>query len=423
MKTNYNLAIVKKSNALIESSYKLSANEQKILLVFMSMIKQTDKDFKVYKVSVKKLAEVLDIKTGDIYADVRSIILRLQTKTLSIFREEENTILDTNWLSSAEYYLGKGIIELIFEPKLKPYLLNLKQRFTTYRLVDVTQLKSQFSIRVFELLKQFENIGIREISLQKLREILKISPNQYKLYSNFKRKVLLKAQEELTNKSNLTFDFDEIKEGNKVYKIRFTIIKQQREQASLPLRDIDIEESEEMMNFEKLLLLIPTKYRDKLSVKKLIETYLGKENYDYVARNIIYANDKSNAVNPGKNMSKRSNYRNYLKKALKNDFGLAYIEDLEEKKKEKQLQQKAEENRKKEEARKKIAEEAKEKLDEAIQNYLSSLSKEEHDKLKQEASNRLEGEKKESVLNKKAGSKIILKLEIKQIIKERLFKT
>ena len=150
MKVDYNLAIVKKANALVESSYKLSTNEQKILLIFMSMIKQNDRDFYAYKIPVKTLSEVLDIKTGDIYTDVRLVVRSLQSKTLSIYREDEKSILDVNWLSSAKYYLGEGMVELTFEPKLKPYLLNLKEKFTTYRFKDVGNLKSNFSIRIFE---------------------------------------------------------------------------------------------------------------------------------------------------------------------------------------------------------------------------------------------------------------------------------
>jgi len=270
------------------------------------------------------------------------------------------------------------------------------------------------------LLKQYENIGQRIFKLEELKKTLGIKEDKYQLYGHFKKRVLIKAQEELKLKTDICFDFEEIKVSRKVDKICF-FIKNNTENISIidvpAIRDID-----ENPELDTLITLLPEGYMDKISVKKLLETSLRKYGYDYVARNIAYTNDKSNAVNPGKSLNKKSNYRNYLKKALEKDFGLGFIEDLEEKNKEQQLQKEAEENKRQDEARKKSAEQAREKVDELIQNYLANLSKEEHDKLDQEALSRLEGEKKEAVLNKKAGSNILLKVEIKQIVKERILK-
>ena len=233
MKINYNLAVVTKANALIEACYKLSANEQKLILLLTSSIKRTDTDFQRYQVSVKSLAKAFGLKNTDIYNEVRAIVLGLQRKTLSI--RQEDAFLDINWLSSAKYIFTKGIVELSFDSQLKPYLLNLKKRFTSYKFKDIAQLKSSFSIRIFELLKEFENIKSRVIPLVELRAMLKIKPTQYQTYFNFKNRVLLTAQKELTKKSSLTFEFEAIKECRKVIAIRFII----KEQTAIQVAQLD----------------------------------------------------------------------------------------------------------------------------------------------------------------------------------------
>ncbi|HEY9070285.1 MAG TPA: hypothetical protein VIV61_08490 [Candidatus Ozemobacteraceae bacterium] len=70
-------------------------------------------------------------------------------------------------------------------------------------------------------------------------------------------------------------------------------------------------------------------YRSKDSVRKLLAGHLKKSGFDFVARNIAYASEKSNASTSGTASGKPANYRNYLAKALQEDFGLAFQEDQE----------------------------------------------------------------------------------------------
>jgi len=423
MKVDYNLAIIKKANALVESSYKLSTNEQKILLIFMSMIKQNDRDFYSYKIPVKILSDVLDIKTGDIYADVRSVVRSLQSKTLSIYKAEEESILDVNWLSSAKYYLGEGMVELAFEPKLKPYLLNLKQKFTTYRLKDVSELKSNFSIRIFEFLKQFENIGSRTLSVQDLRDKLEILPNQYTLYANFKRKVLIKAQEELTKKSNLTFLFEEIKECRKIVKIRFIITRQlvsnTKQLDFSALREI--EEASTNTELQKLIELLPEQYSKQISIHKKLTEHLGKYGFEYVARNIEYANTHSNAINKDKNLQKPSNYRGYLTKSLNNDFGLAFQEDKKMKKEKEELEIEQKRILAKQQEAEKAALTLLEEQKELAKKHIATLSSAKLEELEHKAIEALEEPMKFIIKNKKTGWKTTLKLKMNELIRNRLF--
>lgn len=153
----------------------------------------------------------------------------LLTRVITI--KEPRSILQIGWLSSARYYNQEGVVELRFDPGLKPYLLQLKERFTKYQLNSVIRLKHSYSIRIYELLKQYETIGWRYFVLDELqKEILGILQGEYKLYAHFKDKVLKPVKKEFdlkysTRELDFTFEYEEKKEGRKVAGLRFEILK------------------------------------------------------------------------------------------------------------------------------------------------------------------------------------------------------
>ena len=60
-----------------------------------------------------------------------------------------------------------------FSPVLEPYLLNLKETYTKYRLGYVIHFKSEYSFRLYEIMKQYEKIGERTVPIEELKEQLK----------------------------------------------------------------------------------------------------------------------------------------------------------------------------------------------------------------------------------------------------------
>jgi len=331
--------LVVKSNFLVEASYRLSAVEQKIILTLATKIKKTDKEFQKYFFNFGDLAHFLGLKSNADYVYLREVTQNLMAKVLTL--KKEDSVLQTHWLESVEYFENKAAVALRFNPELKPFLMQLKNNFTKYQLKYAIQLKSRFSIRVYELLKQYENIGHREFPLDELRSRLGVKSEEYPLYGNFKAKVLVVAQKELKAKTDLSFKFEESKTGRKVTDIKFTIhskkINDQPEELEIPSLDFEqgnlfsasADESNESKYIKALASMLPEDYQEKKSIEKLIADSLKKHGFDYVARNIKYANGNSNAVKPGTNLLTGSNYRNYLAKALRDDFGLAWLDDTE----------------------------------------------------------------------------------------------
>ena len=191
-----------KANTIVEAKYKLSVREQKLLLYMISQLNHEDDEFTDYTIHIKDVKELLNSKNtkwGNIYSEFRTIIYNLKSKPFSILENDKEHIL--NWLDDVTMVRNDGMIHFHFSKKLKPYLLQLKQNFTRYPLYNIITLKSSFSIRIYELLKQYETIGARKFSLPDLRTLLGIEKGSLKAYSNFKRLALLRPQEELMEKT------------------------------------------------------------------------------------------------------------------------------------------------------------------------------------------------------------------------------
>lgn len=419
--------MVRKANHLIEASYKLSTLEQKIILYLASTIRSDDDDFKSYLIKIREFQDFIGNSSCH-YDRIEEMVLSLKEKNLKIVYPSESgrkVTLNVSWLSSSEYEEGSGVVKLCFDPKLKPFLLQLKCRYTKYRLKNVVQLKSQFSIRIYELLKQYERIGKRLLEVSDLRSILGIEEDQYLQYSDFRKRVIIPAQVELSEKTDISFEFEELKRGRSVGQIRFIITSKSPDiqVTSLDeelLEEPQIDENNDDSDLKKLVALLPVKYRSLGSIQKALSVWLKKSGFDYVARNIEYANAKSNAVNAGAALGKGSNYRNYLALALRGDFGLPFKEDMEAANTDKEAFDKREaalaEARDSEKEQARIGQENMNRA----RVYQQSLSSESLAKIREEALDSLDAQQRNLILRKTPGAEMLLKIAMTKVCLARM---
>jgi len=307
--------LVVKSNQMVEASYKLTLQEQRIILYMASLIQKDDEEFKPVELSIDDFVKLLQVEGKSYHKEIEDITSKLRKRELII--KKPNSKLQVGWLSSTEYFYGKGYVRLRFDPELKPYLLQIKESFTKYQLKDVIRLKHLYSIRFYELLKQYEPIGWRYFDLEDLKKILGIGTEEYKLYGDFKNRIINPVKKEFDLKySNreldFTFDYEEKKEGRKVTALKFEILKPENQQ-EIKVEDLFKIQPENALEAELSAL--------KLS-KRQITALIKKHDPGVIQRNIELIKKRA-ADNELKNIPA------FLLAAIEGDFASNQTQDFE----------------------------------------------------------------------------------------------
>ena len=86
-------------------------------------------------------------------------------------------------------------------------------------------MNSSYSKRMYLLLKEYNKIGIRTFNVEELQEILKVPKSYTVKYSDFKKKVLKRAEIDINKHTDLEVSFTERKRGKKVIEISYIIKK------------------------------------------------------------------------------------------------------------------------------------------------------------------------------------------------------
>ena len=224
--------VVTKANALIEASYDLTLNEQRIILACAAKLdsrKPMPRDA-LFVLTVDEFVELFGSDPKNAYAEMEQAATRLYER--DIRRIDGKTRKRLRWVYTAEYKKGEGKVRLGFSPEIAPYLTMLHKRFTSYRLEEVASLRSAYSIRMFEMLSQFTGTGLFVIAVADFKHRLGIE-EKYDRFSNLKARVIDPAINELNLKTSLDITWKGIKKGQTVERLEFRFEEKQQMQLDL----------------------------------------------------------------------------------------------------------------------------------------------------------------------------------------------
>jgi plasmid replication initiation protein len=235
--------IVAKHDHLIRANYKLTVNQQRLILNLIAQIHPEDTEFKRYSFKISDLCRLLKLDKKSIIERRRSfqkVLNGLQRNLLEIvFYSEGRDVLRTPaWIEEPEFDWEMDEITLRVSETLKPYLLQLKERgrFASYRLQDISNFRCEYSFRLLEFCRNFEpradfhdlvvnNRYVKRVvySLSELKKTLGIPPGQYRRPYDFQKKVLSRAQSEIHRHTASYFEFEFLKVGREVTGVELSI--------------------------------------------------------------------------------------------------------------------------------------------------------------------------------------------------------
>lgn len=238
-------ALVAQHNALINARFSFVPLQMRLFLALLSRIDFDDTDFQEHFVPLAELVNKLD--GGSAYEQVDEMCKKLTQFTLYIEKLEEGTRRRRKrpnfeyipLMAKAEYRGDMGGVMAIFNPLIMPYLLQLRQsgNFTLAALDELRKLKSPYSLRIYWLLKEYADFGKRTMSVDDLRFVLNIGKEEYPRFSNFKARVLDKAQSELAG-TDIPFRFELERENQVVQRIKFLLQLGAQGATKMPLPEV-----------------------------------------------------------------------------------------------------------------------------------------------------------------------------------------
>ena len=255
-------AIVEKRNVLNElRSNNLTLQELRFFSIYLSKINPYDINTRTVKFKLSDFQKIMNFKTLNI-VQLKSATDSLLTKlvhipkesggfkTFQLFKECE---VDKD--SNGEWY-----VSIDAHDNALPLMFDFKDKYFKYELWNSLRLKSANQIRMYEILKQYENLGKREISVKELRELLGIATNEYPRWDRFRDRVIDSCQHALKEITDICFEYKRGRtgQGGKWITIIFNISKNKDYKDQLLLDEFisknndDVEEVGELNNRETL---------------------------------------------------------------------------------------------------------------------------------------------------------------------------
>lgn len=211
---------VYKSNSLVDASYQLSTQAQKLILACLAKLDSRDDISKEISISAVEFAELMGIQPKNAHRDLYRAADSLFDAVITLKDEGKTTKL--RWVQkSVEKHDGAGAVTLVWSDDVVKYISQLQVRFTSYKLRNIALLQSSHSIRIYELLMKFKVTGERSIYLEDFKSALGIA-DKYPEFKILNRAVIKPALKELNERSDLTVSFEPVKKGRKVTGLAFS---------------------------------------------------------------------------------------------------------------------------------------------------------------------------------------------------------
>ena len=211
-----NISVVK-SNSLIDASYKLNLQAQKLVLACLGKVDSRGQISKEMTLTAAEYSELMGVPNA--HRELYLAVDALYGATISL--KEGNADKELRWIQSKSKKIkGAGSITITWSDDVLKYISQLKSRFTTYKLRHIAELQSVHSIRLYELLMRFNKTNIRRIELEDFKSSLGIS-DKYPEFKVLNRDVIKPSIKELNQRSDLFIKYETVKKGRSVIALIF----------------------------------------------------------------------------------------------------------------------------------------------------------------------------------------------------------
>ena len=238
--------LVVKDNVLTNASYNLEVTEQRLIMLAIITARESGQgitaDSKL-EIHASDYASRFGVSNEGAYWALKNAVLNLFERQFSFKEADKKGNIGTvksRWVSRIKYIDTTATLEVTFAPDVVPLITRLEQHFTSYQLKQVTQLKSKYSIRLYELLIAWREVGkMPQIELSDFREKLGIDADEYVRMSDFKIRVLEPSIKQINEHTDIIVTYEQHKKGRTITGFSFRFKQKQQAKKIETNRDPD----------------------------------------------------------------------------------------------------------------------------------------------------------------------------------------
>jgi Initiator Replication protein len=231
------IALIKKSNDLIEAQYKFDIWETRFFLSVLGKIHKDDSEFETYRIYYKDIINTFGLKPTSSYELLRTAARSLMDKKVTVDYEENghkrekiyHLIRHIDLLKEGRVGASdieqQEYVDVVVESQMRPLLLHLQKNFTAYDLRNIVNL-GVYPVRVYELLKQYETFGKRLLLIDDVKKMFHLTM-EYPKFSNFYQYTDIKITK-----------VEKIKEGKKIVALKFFFEKKASDEIKFARKDL-----------------------------------------------------------------------------------------------------------------------------------------------------------------------------------------
>jgi len=199
----------------------MSVPAKRVMLMLLSQIHPGQRDITgKIRIEASDYAQRTGTDLKNAYKDIKTGCLELM-KTIITTKKGKSTQLCVvvSWM---EYHKDEGWLDATFTQWIAPYIQHLTQiGYTTIAVDEALKFRRFYTIRLFELMMQFQKTGERYITVIDLRKAFQIEEGKYPLFGEFRRWVIEPSVKEIEQKTEWAISWEPIKTGRKITSLCF----------------------------------------------------------------------------------------------------------------------------------------------------------------------------------------------------------
>ena len=233
-------------NSLITSIAKMQKTALKMFELAVSCIdtENPPKDNIIY-LSKKELFSFFDVSSASKHTRFKEAIEYMQKQAFFQIKEEKNKGYEMTSIvpiPTVKWNSYNDDVMIQFNQFIMSYLIDLKAEFTQYKISELKELNSKYSLILYRWLamnySQYEHYSVKggrraeqveayrnpSIIVKELREITD-TINEYTRFQSFENRVLKNAIEEINAHTSFNVSYEKVKKGRSIDSIVFHIEK------------------------------------------------------------------------------------------------------------------------------------------------------------------------------------------------------